>query len=187
MLKYHSFQFQASVVHYGQKDKGESHEQQGQNLDRRDAEEPGMDGGTVGRPPAPGTIPLFQRTAGAGLAVSGGERFIISLALALGISRLAEKNAQIDSLFLDEGFGTLDEETLEKAIAALIKISEKGKMIGIITHVEMLQGDDSPIETKIRVKPHGTTGHSVVEGPGVTCDPADAGKPGRKPRKKKVK
>ena len=119
--------------------------------------------------------------------LSGGERFIISLALALGISRLAEKNAQIDSLFLDEGFGTLDEETLEKAIAALIKISEKGKMIGIITHVEMLQGDDSPIETKIRVKPYGATGHSVVEGPGVTCDPADAGKPGRKPRKKKVK
>lgn len=119
--------------------------------------------------------------------LSGGERFIISLALALGISRLAEKNAQIDSLFLDEGFGTLDEETLEKAIAALLKICEAGKMIGIITHVEMLQGDNSPIETKIRVKPTGATGHSVVEGPGVMCNPSDTGKPGRKPRKKKEK
>ena len=119
--------------------------------------------------------------------LSGGERFIISLALALGISRLAEKNAQIDSLFLDEGFGTLDEETLEKAIAALMKISENGKMIGIITHVEMLQGDNSPIETKIRVKPIGATGHSVVEGPGVTCNPADIVRPSRKPRKKREK
>ena len=119
--------------------------------------------------------------------LSGGERFIISLALALGISRLAEKNAQIDSLFLDEGFGTLDEETLEKAVAALMKICEGGKMIGIITHVEMLQGDDSPIETKIRVKPIGATGHSVVEGPGVTCNPADIVRQSRKPRKKKEK
>ncbi len=100
--------------------------------------------------------------------ISGGERFIVSLALALGISRLAERNARIDSLFLDEGFGTLDDESLDGAIAALEGLSDAGKMIGIITHVERLRGEDSPIQTQICVDPVGTTGYSRLSGPGVS-------------------
>ncbi|MBQ6158844.1 MAG: AAA family ATPase [Thermoguttaceae bacterium] len=101
--------------------------------------------------------------------ISGGERFIVSLALALGISRLAERNARIDSLFLDEGFGTLDDESLDGAIAALERLNETGKMIGIITHVEKLRGEDSPIQTQICVDPVGTTGYSRLSGPGVSA------------------
>ena len=70
---------------------------------------------------------------------SGGEKFIISLALALGLSDLASKNVKIDSLFIDEGFGTLDSNTLETVISTLETLQSQGKMIGIISHVENLK------------------------------------------------
>lgn len=70
---------------------------------------------------------------------SGGEKFIISLALALGLSDLASKNVKIDSLFIDEGFGTLDKNTLETVISTLETLQSQGKMIGIISHVENLK------------------------------------------------
>lgn len=102
--------------------------------------------------------------------LSGGERFVISLAMSLGISCLAKTHTRIDSidmLFLDEGFGTLDENTLDGAIDALEQLHQnEGKMIGIVTHVERLQGEDSRIQTQIRVEKIGN-GRSVVEGPGV--------------------
>lgn len=71
--------------------------------------------------------------------LSGGESFLVSLALAFGLSDLASKKVQINSLFIDEGFGTLDSETLDTAITALENLQSKGKTIGIISHVEALK------------------------------------------------
>ncbi len=68
--------------------------------------------------------------------LSGGETFLVSLALALGLAELASANAaRLDSLFIDEGFGTLDADTLDVALAALGSLRRRGKTIGIITHV----------------------------------------------------
>ncbi len=71
--------------------------------------------------------------------LSGGESFLVSLALALGLSALVSHKTRIDSLFLDEGFGTLDAETLEVALDALDCLNATGKTIGIISHVEALK------------------------------------------------
>jgi exonuclease SbcC len=71
--------------------------------------------------------------------LSGGESFLVSLALALGLSDLASRKVQINSLFIDEGFGTLDSDTLDVAISALENLQAKGKTIGIISHVEALK------------------------------------------------
>jgi len=71
--------------------------------------------------------------------LSGGERFLVSLALALGLSDLAGRHARIDSLFIDEGFGTLDENSLDLAITTLENLQSVGKTIGIISHVKELK------------------------------------------------
>ncbi len=71
--------------------------------------------------------------------LSGGESFLVSLALALALSDLVSNKTSIDSLFLDEGFGTLDNETLELALNALDSLNASGKMIGIISHVDALK------------------------------------------------
>jgi exonuclease SbcC len=71
--------------------------------------------------------------------LSGGESFIVSLALALGLSQMASQNIQIDSLFLDEGFGSLDEDTLETVLEALSKLHQENKIIGVISHVSGLK------------------------------------------------
>ena len=96
--------------------------------------------------------------------LSGGERFIISLALALGLSQISGSRAKVDSLFLDEGFGSLDEEALNAALDALGEVRREGRMIGIISHV---QGISDRIAKKIRVIPK-TEGVSVLEGPGCS-------------------
>ncbi|WP_052700366.1 SbcC/MukB-like Walker B domain-containing protein [Methylocucumis oryzae] len=72
-------------------------------------------------------------------SLSGGESFIVSLALALGLSELASNGKSIDTLFLDEGFGNLDSETLYTVISTLDKLRQQGKSIGIISHVEAVQ------------------------------------------------
>ncbi|WP_139959311.1 AAA family ATPase [Flavicella sediminum] len=87
---------------------------------------------------------------------SGGEKFIISLALALGLSDLASKNVKIDSLFIDEGFGTLDSNTLETVISTLETLQSQGKMIGIISHVENLK-ERIPTQIKITKKSNGVS------------------------------
>ncbi|HLO81296.1 MAG TPA: AAA family ATPase [Chitinophagaceae bacterium] len=82
--------------------------------------------------------------------LSGGETFIISLALALGLSDMASKDIRIDSLFVDEGFGSLDPETLEEAMTTLENLqSESNKMVGIISHVDSLK---ERIYTQIRLE-----------------------------------
>lgn len=71
--------------------------------------------------------------------LSGGESFLVSLALALALSDLVSYKTSIDSLFLDEGFGTLDADTLDIALNALDSLNASGKMIGVISHVDALK------------------------------------------------
>ena len=91
--------------------------------------------------------------------LSGGESFLVSLALALALSDLVSHKTSIDSLFLDEGFGTLDAETLEIALDALDSLNASGKMIGVISHVE---GMKERIAVQIRVARAGGVGLSVL-------------------------
>ncbi|TAH19118.1 MAG: hypothetical protein EAZ08_09595 [Cytophagales bacterium] len=86
--------------------------------------------------------------------LSGGETFLVSLALALGLSDLATvgKKTQIQSLFIDEGFGTLDPHTLDETITTLENLQLSGKQIGIISHVEELK---QRITTQILVSKKG--------------------------------
>jgi exonuclease SbcC len=99
--------------------------------------------------------------------LSGGESFIVSLALALGLSRMASRTVRVDSLFLDEGFGTLDEDALDTALETLSSLQQEGKLIGVISHVPALK---ERISTQIRVSP-GTGGRSTLSGPGCSALP----------------
>ena len=94
--------------------------------------------------------------------LSGGESFIVSLALALGLSQMASRNVRVDSLFLDEGFGTLDEDALETALETLAGLRQDGKLIGVISHVTALK---ERIGAQIQVIPE-TGGRSSLSGPG---------------------
>lgn len=92
--------------------------------------------------------------------LSGGETFILSLALALALSDLASNNVKIESLFIDEGFGTLDTDTLDQTLDTLEQLQqENNKMIGVISHVESLK---ERITTQICIKPKGA-GFSTLE------------------------
>ncbi|MBT2557896.1 AAA family ATPase [Hymenobacter sp. ISL-91] len=92
-------------------------------------------------------------------SLSGGESFLVSLALALGLSELAGRRTQIDTLFIDEGFGTLDPDTLDVALSALEMLQGTGKTIGIISHVEALK---ERVSTQINVR-KGTGGISSLQ------------------------
>ena len=70
--------------------------------------------------------------------LSGGETFLVSLAMALALAELTRGEAKLDSLFIDEGFGTLDETTIEQVYNLLQEIQSSGKSIGIISHVQNL-------------------------------------------------
>ncbi|KAF0188505.1 MAG: exonuclease [Desulfobulbaceae bacterium] len=94
--------------------------------------------------------------------LSGGESFLVSLALSLGLSAMAGRTVRVDSLFLDEGFGTLDEDALEIALETLSGLQRDGKLIGIISHVPALK---ERIGTQIQVEA-GNAGRSSLQGPG---------------------
>ncbi|WKX27366.1 AAA family ATPase [Tatumella ptyseos] len=81
--------------------------------------------------------------------LSGGESFLVSLALALALSDLMSEKNHIDSLFLDEGFGTLDPATLDTALDALDSLNASGKMIGVISHVEAMK-ERIPIQINVK-------------------------------------
>lgn len=89
--------------------------------------------------------------------LSGGESFLVSLALALALSDLVSYKTSIDSLFLDEGFGTLDAETLDVALDALDSLNASGKLVGVFSHVDALK---ERIPTQIRVKKESGMGYS---------------------------
>ncbi|PTM04207.1 MAG: hypothetical protein DA405_08160 [Bacteroidetes bacterium] len=85
--------------------------------------------------------------------LSGGETFVLSLSLALALSDLASKNVEINSLFIDEGFGTLDPETLDQTLDTLERLqTESSKTIGIISHVEALK---ERISTQVQLHRNG--------------------------------
>ena len=96
--------------------------------------------------------------------LSGGESFIVSLTLALGLSKMASRKVRVDSLFLDEGFGTLDEEALETALETLSSLHQDGKLIGIISHINALK---ERISTQISITPV-SGGKSIITGPGCS-------------------
>lgn len=85
-------------------------------------------------------------------SLSGGESFLVSLALALGLASLATHRTAIGSLFIDEGFGSLDADTLDRAVAALDVIRAGGRRIGVISHV---QGLAEKIGVQVRVVARG--------------------------------
>ncbi len=92
--------------------------------------------------------------------LSGGESFMVSLALALSLSDMASKNVALDSLFIDEGFGTLDPETLETAMDTLEKLqTESQKTVGVISHVEALK---ERISVQIQLKKN-AQGYSKID------------------------
>ena len=93
--------------------------------------------------------------------LSGGESFLVSLSLALGLSELASQRISIDSLFLDEGFGTLDKNSLETALEALNLLESKGKMVGVISHVEALK-EHIPLQIKIKKMGGGVSSIEMV-------------------------
>ncbi|ECN6723027.1 exonuclease subunit SbcC, partial [Salmonella enterica subsp. enterica serovar Enteritidis] len=92
--------------------------------------------------------------------LSGGESFLVSLALALALSDLVSHKTRIDSLFLDEGFGTLDSETLDAALDALDALNASGKTIGVISHVEAMK---ERIPVQIKVKKINGLGYSKLD------------------------
>ena len=92
--------------------------------------------------------------------LSGGETFMVSLAMAFALSDLAAKNVKIESIFIDEGFGTLDPENLDQAISILEKMQNEGdKSIGVISHVQALK---ERISTQIKLEKIGS-GYSTIE------------------------
>ncbi|MBT4791921.1 MAG: hypothetical protein HON90_10145, partial [Halobacteriovoraceae bacterium] len=70
--------------------------------------------------------------------LSGGETFLVSLAMALALAELTRGHTQIDSLFIDEGFGTLDSESIQEVLELLVNIQNSGKQVGIISHIKEL-------------------------------------------------
>ena len=94
--------------------------------------------------------------------VSGGEKFLLSMALALGFSQMASRNLRIDTLFIDEGFGTLDGERLDRALTALERLRTAGKTIGIISHVESLR-ERLPVQVIVERAAGGRSRVRVVE------------------------
>jgi len=92
-------------------------------------------------------------------SLSGGERFLVSLALALALSGLEGRGSFVDTLFIDEGFGSLDAETLDVAIDALETLQGHGRRVGIVTHVAAMV---ERISVQVKVEKRGS-GRSVVE------------------------
>ncbi|ROQ93445.1 AAA family ATPase [Desulfosoma caldarium] len=104
---------------------------------------------------------MHQRSQRSVRTLSGGETFVVSLSLALGLADLAAQHRKIESLFLDEGFGTLDEETLYRVIAALRRLQSNGKMVGIISHVKRL-AEEIPTQIQVEREPGGMSRITVL-------------------------
>ena len=94
-------------------------------------------------------------------SLSGGESFLISLALALGLSSLSSNNLKVESLFIDEGFGSLDAESLRTAMEALEQLQMQGRKIGVISHVQEMSERIS-VQVQVHKKVNGKSVLTVV-------------------------
>jgi len=92
-------------------------------------------------------------------SLSGGESFLVSLALALGLASLSSNRVRVESLFIDEGFGSLDSDTLGVAMDALDALQSLGRKVGVISHVQEMT---ERIATKVLVRPAGGGSSAVV-------------------------
>jgi exonuclease SbcC len=92
-------------------------------------------------------------------SLSGGESFLVSLALALGLASLSSNRVRVESLFIDEGFGSLDSETLRVAMDALDGLQAMGRKVGVISHVQEMT---DRIATRILVQPAGGGSSTVT-------------------------
>lgn len=124
--------------------------------------------------------------------LSGGETFLASLALALGLSSLSARSVPLESLFIDEGFGTLDEESLIQALDMLEELHGDGRQVGIISHVHDLTERIShqiiieprpPGTSRVLLREGGRLVNSAAYDDDLEDDPADGALPVRKPRR----
>ncbi|MGB8168638.1 MAG: AAA family ATPase [Chthoniobacteraceae bacterium] len=107
-------------------------------------------------------------------SLSGGESFLVSLALALALASLTSNRVRIESLFIDEGFGSLDPETLNTAMNALMHLEAQGRKVGVISHVTEMT-DAIPVQIRV-IKGRSGASRLVVPGaPHAECDGAAAG------------
>jgi len=94
-------------------------------------------------------------------SLSGGESFLVSLALALGLASLSSNRVRVESLFIDEGFGSLDSATLGVAMDALDALQSMGRKVGVISHVHEMT---ERIAAKIQVRPNGGGSSAISVG-----------------------
>ena len=94
-------------------------------------------------------------------SLSGGESFLISLALALGLSSLSSNNLKVESLFIDEGFGSLDADSLRTAMEALEQLQMQGRKVGVISHVQEMSERIS-VQVQVHKKINGKSVLTVV-------------------------
>jgi exonuclease SbcC len=94
-------------------------------------------------------------------SLSGGETFLVSLALALGLASMASDNLRIESLFIDEGFGSLDPESLQLAMDALDNLQAQGRKVAVISHVQEMH-ERIPVQIQVRRQGNGLSEVTVV-------------------------
>ncbi|SEL91871.1 AAA family ATPase [Parapedobacter koreensis] len=94
-------------------------------------------------------------------SLSGGESFLVSLALALGLASLSSSRMNVESLFIDEGFGSLDPNTLNIAMDALERLHNQGRKVGVISHVQEMT-ERIPVQIKVNKQRSGRSGVEVI-------------------------
>jgi exonuclease SbcC len=99
-------------------------------------------------------------------SLSGGERFLVSLALALALSGLEGRQSFVDTLFIDEGFGSLDGETLDVAVGALESLQGQGRKVGVITHVAAMV-EQIAVQVRVEKRGSGRSAVRIVDGSGL--------------------
>ncbi len=99
-------------------------------------------------------------------SLSGGETFLVSLALALGLASMASSKLKIESLFIDEGFGSLDPESLQIAMDALDSLQAQGRKVTVISHVAEMH-ERIPVQIQVQRQGNGQSGLKIVGGAGV--------------------
>ena len=96
-------------------------------------------------------------------SLSGGETFLVSLALALGLASMASSTLRIESLFIDEGFGSLDPESLQLAMDALDGLQAQGRKVAVISHVQEMH-ERIPVQIQVRRQGNGLSSVEISGG-----------------------